>query len=267
MTGPNSELAVMGGSLNYEQVFGVKTYTTSKMGHSFHILLYSSVNGELIAFMEANRLGQLRTGATSAVAVKYLARNTMSTVGMIGTGFQSMTQIQAISKVHVIEKLKVYSRNAKNRELFRARASKCLSLPVIAVENNEAAIIGSNIVICIASNTTPIIQGNWLNADTLIIAAGPANSDIQELDQAAIRSVSHFAVDSLAQAPHEAGDIKYAVNKGLLRWTQVRELHSLISGNAIPNMPNGISYVKLMGTGLADIAAAKLAYDCAIKHH
>ena len=261
--GPHSELAVMGGWLVYENVFGVKAYTISKTGYSFHILLYNAINGELLAFIEANRLGQLRTGATTAVAAKYLASNTASTVGIIGTGFQAMSQIEAVSKIRDIREFKVYSRNNRKRVDFANDASRSLSLPVVPVDSNEFAVQNSDIVICIASNTTPVVQGSWLDTETLIIAAGPASAHIQELDEAAIKLVSHFVVDSLAQAPYEAGDINISVDKGLLHWDQVSELSTLVSSKHISKRMAGSIYVKLMGIGLADVAAAKLVYDTA----
>jgi len=263
--GLDGELAVMGASLDYEKVFGVKTYTFSKMGYSFHILLYSTLSGKLLAFIEANRLGQLRTGATTAVAVKHLARNTSVNIGMLGTGFQAMSQIEAVSKVLEIQQVKVYSRNLENRLAFAHRVSKALSLPVVAVDNYQTVVTDSDILISIASNTEPVIPGQYLHPEALIIAAGPANSGIQELDEFAIKSVSHFAVDSLAQADHEAGDIKFAIDKGFLTWTEIAELQTIVSGKETWKTMNGISYIKLMGTGLADIAAAKLAYDTVVK--
>ena len=264
--GLESELAVMGGSLDYLNVFGVKTYTFSKMGYSFHILLYSAINGKLLAFIEANRLGQLRTGATTAVAVKHLTRNPSAKIGMIGTGFQAMTQLEAVSKVQEIQQVKVYSRNLENRLAFAHRASKALSLPVVAVHNYKTAVTDSDILISIASNTEPIIPGQHLHPEALIIAAGPAKSGIQELDEFALKSVSQFAVDSLPQAGYEAGDINFAIDKGFLTWSQVTELQTIISGKETWKTMNGISYIKLMGTGLADIAASKLAYDTVTKN-
>ena len=236
------------------------------MGYSFHILLYSAITGNLLAFLEANRLGQLRTGATTAVAVKHLTRNPSAKIGMIGTGFQAMTQLEAVSKVQEIQQVKVYSRNLENRLAFAHRASKALSLPVVAVHNYKTAVTDSDILILIASNTEPIISGQHLHPEALIIAAGPAKSGIQELDEFAIKSVSQFAVDSLPQAGYEAGDINFAIDKGLLTWRQVTELQTIISGKESWETMSGISYIKLMGTGLADIAAAKLAYDAVTKN-
>ena len=79
-------LSVLGGGLYYKGVFGVKTYTTVADRYKFHISLYDATTGHLLAFLQANRLGQLRTGATTGVAVKYLAPEDAKEIGIIGTG-------------------------------------------------------------------------------------------------------------------------------------------------------------------------------------
>ena len=85
-------LAVMGGGLFYDNVFGAKTYTAVAGKYSFHITLYDSITGEFLGFLQANRLGQLRTGATTGIAIKYLSRQDSSVLGIIGTGYQAATQ-------------------------------------------------------------------------------------------------------------------------------------------------------------------------------
>ena len=79
-------LAVMGGGLFYDGVLGVKTYTVVKGTYSFQVSLYDADTGGLLCYTQANRLGQLRTGATTGVAVKYLSRPDATTVGIIGPG-------------------------------------------------------------------------------------------------------------------------------------------------------------------------------------
>ena len=112
-------LAVMGGGLFYQGMLGVKTYTGVKGRYTFQVSLFDADTGKLLCYAQANRLGQLRTGATSGVAVKYLANPDAATVGIIGTGYQAPTQLEAVAKVRNIKSVKVYSRTQERREGIR----------------------------------------------------------------------------------------------------------------------------------------------------
>src|SRR6185312_5054624 len=88
--------------------FGLKAYSTNpKSGAHFTVLLYHTPDGIPIAEIEANHLGQIRTGAASGVATKYLARENSSVLGVIGSGFQAETQVEAIAAVRPIRLVRV----------------------------------------------------------------------------------------------------------------------------------------------------------------
>lgn len=260
----NRELATMGGGLFYKDVFGVKTYTIVDGNYAFHVSLYDSVSGELIAFLQANRLGQLRTGATTGLAVKYIAPLSASTVGILGSGFQARTQLEAITYVRNINHAQVYSPNIEHRTAFAQFMTDLLGLPVTPVSSNQALVLDNQITVCIATNTDPIVLGEWLEPGATIIGAGPANWRYPELDETGITKINKIYVDSLEQAKYEAGDLSLAVNKGIIQWNQVGELRHLVSGESIARQSKtDIIYAKLMGTGVADVAAAMLAYESA----
>ena len=111
-------LSVMGGGLFYDGVLGVKTYTVVKGTYSFQVSLYDAEAGKLLCYTQANRLGQLRTGATTGVAVKYLSNSDASTLCIIGTGYQAPTQVEAITRIRSVRKVKAYSRTPERREAF-----------------------------------------------------------------------------------------------------------------------------------------------------
>ena len=257
-------LSVMGGGLFYEGVLGVKTYTVVRGSYSFQVSLYDASTGKLLCYMQANQLGQLRTGATTGVAVKHLAKKGAVSVGIVGTGGQAPTQLQAVSSVREVSGVKAFSRNAEKRAEFSARMSDALGTGVVAAESNEEAVRDSDIVIGIAATSEPVVKGEWLRKGATVIGAGPTSWRISEVDDETLTRADRLFVDSLDQAPIEAGDIAGAVDKGLLNWGQLFELRHAVSGT-IPGRENDsqIVYAKLMGTGVADVAAAKLAYDSA----
>lgn len=257
-------LSVMGGGLFHQGLLGVKTYTVVKGAYSFQVSLYDANTGELLLYTQANRLGQLRTGATTGVAVKHLANPEDATVGIIGTGGQAPTQLEALSKVRGIKKIKAYSRTQERREEFARRMTDTMGVEVSAVTSNEDAVRDCDIVLCIAATMDPVVEGAWLKDGSTLIGAGPTTWRAREVDEAVITRAGKLIVDSTEQAAIEAGDLCSAVDKGIIQWSKVHELRHVVSGAVTGrDSKDQVVYAKIMGTGVADVAAAKLAYDSA----
>ena len=257
-------LSVMGGGLFHQGLLGVKTYTVVKGAYSFQVSLYDANTGELLLYTQANRLGQLRTGATTGVAVKHLANPEDATVGIIGTGGQAPTQLEALSKVRGIKKIKAYSRTQERREEFARRMTDTMGVEVSAVNNNEDAVRDCDIVLCIAATMDPVVEAAWLKDGSTLIGAGPTTWRAREVDEAVITRAGKLIVDSTEQAAIEAGDLCSAVDKGIIQWSKVHELRHVVSGAVTGrDSKDQVVYAKIMGTGVADVAAAKLAYDSA----
>jgi len=257
-------LSVMGGGLFYDGVLGVKTYTVVQCSYSFQVSLYDAATGALLCYMQANRLGQFRTRATTGVAVKHLSANKALQVGIIGTGGQAPTQLQAVAKVREISGVKAFSRNAERRANFAVAQTDALGVSVDAADSNEDAVRDCDLVIGIAATSEPVIRGSWLKEGATIIGAGPTTWRVSEVDEETLTRADKLFVDSLDQVSIEAGDIAAAVDKGLLNWSRLYELRHAVGGAVSGRDSDGqIVYAKLMGTGVADVAAAKLAYDSA----
>jgi alanine dehydrogenase len=263
MIGPDGMLAVMGGALFYDNVMGVKTYSVFKGKYSFQVSLYDSNTGELLCYTQANRLGQLRTGATTAVAAKYLlAANSEVTLGLIGSGNQSFTQVEAIKAITPIKEVLIYSKTPANRLAMANRINNELNIQARAVETSQELTSGSNLVVCVAATMEPIVTGSFLKAGTLLIAAGPTSWRARELDDETIAKSDKIIVDSIEQINGESGDLSEAQDRGHLQVSQITELRHVVAGT-VPGRDTReqIILAKLMGTGIADVAAAKLAYD------
>ena len=256
------QLAVMGGGLFYDGVLGVKTYTVVRGQYSFQVSLYDADTGALLCYTQANRLGQLRTGATTGVAIKHLANSAAATVGIIGTGYQAPTQLEAVSLVRDISTVKAYSRTPERRDAFAKTMTDSLGVEVLSAPTNQAVVEGCDVVICIAATTEPVLEGELLSPGALVVGAGPTTWRAREVDDATLTRASRIIVDSADQAPVEAGDLAGAVDRGILQWSQLQELRHVVAGVVAGRQdPSEIVYAKLMGTGVADVAAAKLAHD------
>lgn len=151
------------------EYFGTKVYSTNpKHGAHFLFLLYAAADARPLAIFEANYLGQIRTGAASGYATKVLARPDASTVGVIGSGFQARTQVEAMLAVRRVNKVTVWSRSEEKRRAFASECGKELGVDVIAADTAKQAIRGADIVVTATNSGTPVLDSSWISAGTHI---------------------------------------------------------------------------------------------------
>jgi alanine dehydrogenase len=250
-------LHVMSAAAKTLGVAGYKAYATSKKGANFHVGLFDGKTGELTAILQADYLGQVRTGAASGVATKYLARPEASTVGLFGTGKQARTQLLAICKVRAIKHIAVYSRNEENRRKFCAEMAPLCQCPVEPIAQPQDAAKGKDIVITATTSREPVLLGDWLSEGAHLNLIGSNYLTKTEVDVAVIRRARPIFVDSKEQAHFEAGDFRQARDEGVLQWPSVRELGELIAGR-VPGrqQPSEITLFKSLGLAVEDIATA-----------
>ena len=257
-------LHYMAGGDNENGLVGIKVYASNPAvgAPDFVVLLFDSTNAQLLASIEANILGQIRTGAASGVATRHLAREDASHLALFGSGFQAETQLEAVACARPLESVRVYSRKRERRESYARRMSKRLSLPVEAVESPEAAMEGADIVTTVTNARYPVFPGALLAPGTHINAAGSNHVLRRELDADAIRAASVIAADSVEQARMEAGDLTQAADEGALDWNDVCELHEILSGNRPGReAENQITLFESQGLAVEDVAMADYLYQ------
>src|SRR5438067_2575941 len=140
----NGSLHTLIGGVPSSRALGLKTYSIYAAPR-FLVVLFDSETGELLSIMEADRLGQLRTGAASGVAARYLARPDAAVVGLFGSGWQARTQIEAVCAVRRIKQIRVYSRNQERREAFCREMGRQLRVELVPVESGRAAAKGADV--------------------------------------------------------------------------------------------------------------------------
>jgi alanine dehydrogenase len=243
---------------------GLKIYTSSKDGLRFLILLFSVESGDLVAQIEADYVGQMRTGAASGVATKFLARANAKTVGIIGTGLQARTQLEAISHARKIEIVRAFSRDPERRETFASEMSTILKIPVVAVPTAEQAVRDLDIVVTSTTSTNPVVEGRWLTPGTHINAIGANFPQKHELDAEAIRRCDVITADSREQSKLESGDLIQMYGDDQRRWTNVINFAEIVSGKT-PGRTNAqqITLFKSNGIAIEDIVVAGRIYEIA----
>ena len=252
---------LMGAAYGAKGVHGLKAYAGVK-GAQFHTLLYSSLDGKLKAMIEADLLGQMRTGAASGVATKLLANADAHTLAVIGTGKQSRAQIAAVCAVRPITRVKVFSRTAEHREAYARSVEKDLGVEVLPASSAQACGAEADVVVTTAE---PVCRAQWLAEGAHVNVAGANSNDRREVDAGTVLRAAVKATDHVEQAKAEAGEFRELVAAGKLAWSAIRELGEFITGKAAGRTsPSDLTLFKSLGIALEDVAFAELVYQRAL---
>ncbi len=242
-------------------VLGFKAYTTFREGVRFVIMLFSAQNGQLLAIIEAEWLGCMRTGAASGVATKYLARPDATKVGLIGAGNQAVTQLMGICAVRQISTVYVYSRRSRERTIFCDEMTRLLNIEARPVTTARQAIEVADILVTATTSADPVLHGEWLKPGCHINAIGSNWAQRREIDSSTLQRSSLIVTDSREQARIEAGDLIIPVNEGLFDWNEVYELADVVAGYGPQReTPDDITLYKGVGIALEDLATAAHVY-------
>jgi alanine dehydrogenase len=259
-------LHLMGASLPSLGYAGLKSYTSVGGVTRFAVLLYKG-NGELAAVIEADKLGQMRTGAATAVATKYMARQESSRIGIYGTGLQARSQLIAVCAVRPIKNVVACSKNPQNLQKFCKEMMEVLGIEVLPASSPEEAAKDMDIVITATDSQEPVVKGEWISMGTHINAVGGNFISRQEIDVETVRKSACVVVDSCEQAKLESGDLVRAVESDAFYWEDARELGLVVIGE-FPGREDAseITLFESQGIALEDVALAAKIYEKAVKN-
>ena len=242
----------------------MKQYTFVNGQLRFLVPLYEMKSGELLALIEADYMGQLRTGAASGVATKFLARQNSRIAAIIGSGGQARTQLEAVAQVRKLELARVYSRNTKKREGFAKEMTERLGFPVEGAASTSDAVRGADIVCTATTTSNPVVFGADLAPAVHINAIGANHSHKRELDEDAVESADVIVVDSIEQSRQEAGDLIIAFEGDEICWTGVKKLSDVVAGKTSGRTSDAeVTLFKSNGIASWDLAAAMKVYALA----
>jgi ornithine cyclodeaminase/alanine dehydrogenase-like protein (mu-crystallin family) len=233
---------------------GVKAYTWLSGGTPFVVVLFDLEQAKLAAVIEADKLGQLRTGAASGVAAKYLAKPDVKSLGVIGCGWQAESQVACIREAcPTIERVLVYCRTEERLEAF------CERVGAEAGESHRDPA-EQEIVVTVTTSTDPVLRGEWLQPGALVCAVGANDPRARELDNTVLERASFVCCDSREQAKLESGDLIDPVQQGLLDWLEVHELQEVVAGELSGRQSDDdIVLFKSNGIAAWDVAIAEAA--------
>ena len=244
-------LAVMAASDLEVGYAGAKVYAGFGGGARFAVLLFRADAPELVAVIDADRLGQLRTGAASAVAARHLARAGASSLGVIGCGWQAQTQLACIrAALPGIDRAVVYCRTPGRLHEFCERHG---------AEPGESHRDPAecDVVVTVTGSPDPVLRGEWLRPGALVCAVGANDGRRRELDNVVVERAAFVCCDSVEDARLESADLIEPVESGVLDWLEVYELQDVVAGT-LPGRQSDEDVVLFKSNGLAawDVAAA-----------
>jgi alanine dehydrogenase len=249
-------LAVMSAVDHTLRLAGIKSYAAVPGGTTFVVCLFDLDTGELSAVIEADKLGQLRTGAASGVAARHLAREGATTLGIVGSGWQAESQVICIREaVPTIDRVVAYCRTEERLERF------CRRLGAEAGETHRDPA-EQDVVVTATTSRDPVLRGEWLKPGALVCAMGANRLSARELDNAVLERASFVCCDSIEQAKVESGDLVEPIDQGVLDWLEVHELHEVVVGEVQGRQsPDDIVLFKSNGIAAWDVAIGAFAVE------
>jgi len=231
--------------------------------HLATIILLDPSTGGLLAVMDGRFITEARTGAASAVAARYLAREDASVLAIIGSGVQARSHLEALSLVRKFSEVRCWSPTAANARKF---ASECGNSTVRVSECAEAATRGADIIVLVTASNTPVIQDAWVKPGACVISVGACRPTQREMDPALVAR-ARLVVDSRAAALKESGDVVQGIREGLFGENHIAaELGQVAADPKLGRTAaDQVTVFKSLGMAVEDVAAAELAYRRAHK--
>ena len=264
---PRQRAEYWGGKLNIMSAgarsgrFAFKAYAATTAPTVYHVMLYDRNEG-LLAIIEAQAIGQLRTGAASGVATRYLAAAGATRMGVIGAGRQARAQMLAIAAVRDLREIKVYSRDAGRLAAFCDSMSREMEREARPAASAKACVEDAEIIVAATTSSTPVVLDAWLPRDVHVNGVGANAAVRMELEPASYARARLVVTDDVDQARVEAGELIEVVKGGRKSWADVRALADVVGAAAQPG--GGLTIFKSLGAALEDLAAASAIDDRAL---
>jgi alanine dehydrogenase len=235
---------------------GAKVYAGFREGARFAVLLFRADSPELVAVLEADKLGQLRTGAASGVAARHLAAAGATSLGVIGCGWQAESQVACIrAALPRIERVVAYCRT---EERLRAFCEEHGAEPGESHQDPAAC----DVVVTATTSRDPVLRGEWLRAGALVCAVGANDGRKRELDNVVLERSAFVCCDSVDDAKLESADLIEPIESGVLDWLEVHELQEVVAGEVAGRQAaDDIVVFKSNGLAAWDVAVAAAAVE------
>jgi ornithine cyclodeaminase len=225
--------------------------------HQGVVLLLDPVTGAPLAIMDASSITAIRTAAVSGVATRVLARDDAGDLGILGSGVQARSHLQAMAVVRRLRRVRVFSPHAPRLAAFVRWAREQLGITVEPMSSLQEVVQGADLVCTTTASRTPVVEGAWIEPGAHINAVGSSIPTARELDSAAMARGRLF-VDRRESAINEAGDYLIPLAEGAIREGHIQgELGEILTG-VVPGRTDAsqITIFKSLGIAVEDLASA-----------
>ncbi len=254
--GAGSNMHAVGAVFEGAGVFGTKTWGHTEGGSTPLLLLWDARNGRLLAVVEAFALGQMRTGAMSGVATRWMSDPRAAELAVVGAGKQALTQVAAVFSVRRIRRVRVFSRTPEKREAFAARLRTLYPQAAFDVFGEVgAAVAGAPVVTLITRAREPVVYEGMLSRGTHVNAAGAITNERREFAQDLFPRAALVAVDTVRATRELSSEfIDYYEHTRGGDWSAVHRIADLVSGRVKRPPSPDLTLFKAMGMGISDVA-------------
>ncbi len=270
-------LGAMPGFLGNPRSLGIKAITvfsrnknTQFHSHQGAVIIFDTETGQPLAVIDATTITAIRTAAASGVATKYLARNNLTSLAILGSGTQASEHLEAMLSVQPgIDRVRIWSRTQENGERFVERESrKWRDKSIELVGSPEKATRNSDIICTTTGSTAPILEGDWVSEGAHVNAVGSSAPGFRELDTELVAR-SRVFVDRRESALNEADDIRVPIKEGAITEGHILgEIGELVLGKLKGRISDkDVTLFKSLGVAIEDLAAATSVYEKARENH
>ena len=239
--------------------------------HLASIVLLDPETGALQALLDGRYITEARTAAVSAVSSRLLARKTAQSLAIIGSGVQAGSHLEALSRVHALRQITVWSPQRHHRDAFVEEAKAAFGSEqhprptITAADHAGEAVVGADVIVLVTSSPTPVIENGWVKPGAHVISVGACRPTQREMDPALVARARLF-VDSRTAALVESGDVVLGIQEGRFAADHiVAEIGHLVAGAAGRRTDAEVTIFKSLGLAVEDVTAAALAYRRAVE--
>jgi alanine dehydrogenase len=261
---PGATLHIMAGAI--PGYFGYKSYTVTAGKTRFLFFLYSAQTTDLLAIIEADALGQIRTGAATGLATRLLSKPDSTEATIFGAGWQAQSQLLALDTVRRLKRVWILNKRPERREDFMKKMQPLVKAELVPANSPEEAVGASQVVVTITSSRDPVLKGAWLQPGVHVNAAGGNMLVRREIDEDVVLRSNRLVVDSIEQSKIESGEFIAAIETGRRHWEDFVELRDIAAGvKPGRTSEQDITLFKSGGVALEDVAIGALVYKRAVE--
>ena len=239
---------------------GTKTWINSPKGAVATYLLFDGTAGRLLAIMEANALGSLRTSGIAGLATRWLAPPGRPEAVVVGAGRQAALQAAALVAATGLTRLRVFNRSRDRQVAFARSLERSLGIETSCPDTLADALRGAGIVTLVTRADEPFITPGLLDRPVHVNAMGAVLPSHAELDRAVVDEAGLVVVDNVVNAQATSRELRDVFGNAR-PWNEVKTLGSVIAEGRKRDGTVGVSVFKSVGMGLSDLAIAIRAFE------